>query len=73
MATAEQKNIFVLTYCPFCKDQSGKPGEMYVEKEVGTEKVLSATCSNSPEGPCTIAVTYLKSIFIEQMLEGKNA
>lgn len=71
MATEQQKTIHVLTYCPFCKNQDGKPGEMYVEKEAGTEKVLAAGCSNS-EGACTIAVTYLKTLFVEQMLEGKT-
>ncbi|HEY9766656.1 MAG TPA: hypothetical protein V6C82_09830 [Chroococcales cyanobacterium] len=71
MATSEKKSVHVLTYCPFCRDKDGKPGEMYVEKEEGTEKVIAAGCSVS-DGTCTIAVTYLKTIFVEQMLQGKK-
>ncbi|MGE5708133.1 MAG: hypothetical protein ACM3YO_07350 [Bacteroidota bacterium] len=71
MAISETKTVHVLTYCPFCKDKDGKPGEMYVEKEEKTDRIIAAGCSVS-DGTCTLAVMYLKTLFIEQALEGKK-
>lgn len=62
------QSVYVTTYCPWCKDSEGNVGKLFVEKEEATGKVLSGGCTNS-DGPCTIAVNHIKTLFVEQMLE----